>query len=402
MTDTRLSRSPLFWTLGVLSMFGPWSSDMYLPSLPSLTRDLHATATTANLTLTASVLGIAIGQLVVGSISDSLGRLRPLRLGLIGFTLASVACALAPSIWVLIAVRFIQGLSGGSSIVIARAIVRDVYQGSRAAQMFATLMMLSGIAPIIAPLIGGGVLAISDWRGVFVVLTGIGLLVGLLALRTVPETLAPADRHAGGLPTALANFRSLIGDRSFAPYAWSFALAFCVMFAWISGGSYVMENVYGVSPQLFAVIFAINAIAFSVASQLAGRYVTRVSPERMCRYGLIVIAVVGVGALVITASHTGIWPLLIVLFIALATNGVVMPSAISAAMVSLEGRLGSASALIGLAQFGLGAALAPFVGIGGTHDAVPMGVAMATTGLAALAINLLFARPRRLAAAVPS
>jgi DHA1 family bicyclomycin/chloramphenicol resistance-like MFS transporter len=390
--EWRSSGRSLFWVLGALSIFGPLSTDMFLPGLPMLTRDLHTSASTANLTLTGSVLGIAIGQLVAGAISDSRGRLLPIRVGLIGYTLASVICAISPSIWPLIAVRFIQGVCGGSSIVVARAIVRDLFEGVRAAQMFATLVMLTGVAPVIAPLIGGGVLAVSTWRGVFVVQAAIGLAVLMMAVRMVPETLPVPERHTGGFRSALVAFRRLLGDRRFAPYMWSYALSFCVMFAWISGGSYVMENVYGVSPQLFSLIFAVNALAFSAASQTCARFVAQVPPARLARWGLVVVAMAAVAALLVTAGRTGIWPLLVVLFIVLAANGVVLPNAISAAMASQGEMLGSASALIGLAQFGFGAAVAPFVGLGGSHDALPMGVAMAATGCAALVINLLFGR----------
>lgn len=394
MTETslRTTNRGLFWTLGALSMFGPLSTDMFLPGLPALTRDLHTTAASANLALTASVLGLALGQLIAGPVSDSFGRVRPIRVGLVGYTIASVLCALAPSIWPLIVVRFIQGMCGGSSIVIARAIVRDLFEGVRAAQMFATLIMLSGIAPVIAPLVGGGVLAVSDWRGVFVVLAGIGVLELVVAVRFVPETLAPGDRHSGELSGILRSFGGLIADRRFSPWVASFALSFGVMFAWISGGSYVLENVYGVSPQLFGVIFAINALAFSATSQLCVAFLERLSPARLARYGLTAVAIVSVAALVITAVGTSIWPLLVVLLLMLAANGVVMPNAISAAMASQGDRLGSASALIGLAQFGFGALLAPFVGIGGSHDAVPMGIAMGVCGVAALLVNLTLAR----------
>lgn len=380
----------LFWALAALSMFGPLSTDMYLPALPSLTRSLHTSVSSANLSLTASVLGIAAGQLVAGSISDSLGRTRPLRVGLVGFTLTSVLCAIAPSIWVLIVVRFAQGLCGGSSIVIARAIVRDLYEGVRAAQMFALLVMLSGLAPILAPLAGGGILTVSSWRGVFLVLAGIGAVILLATVRLVPETLPAGQRRSGELREVLGALGRLLAKRSFAPWVWSFALSFGMLFAWISGGAYVLENVYGISPQLFSVIFAVNALAYAVSSQACVRLVERFSPEQLARIGLIVGAFVSVAALLVVLARTGIWPLLVVLFLIDAVTGVIMPNAVSAAMAAQADDLGSASALIGLAQFGLGAALAPFIGIGGAHDALPMGIAMAVCGVASLGVNVVF------------
>ena len=179
-------------------MFGPLATDMYLPGLPSLTRALHASASAAQLTLTASVLGIALGQLFAGPVSDARGRHRPLLIGLVGFSAASVLCALSPSIWALIVVRFLQGLAGGAGIVIARAVVRDLFEGVTAARLFATLVMFSSIAPIFAPLIGGQVLALGSWRAIFVALAVIGALLVALALRGVPETLAVERRQKIG------------------------------------------------------------------------------------------------------------------------------------------------------------------------------------------------------------
>jgi len=254
-------------TLGALSMFGPLATDMYLPGLPSLTRSLHASASAAQLTLTASVLGIALGQLLIGPVSDAHGRRVPLLVGLAGFGLTSVLCALSPSVWVLIVARLLQGLAGAAGIVIARAVVRDLFGGATAARTFATLVMMSSIAPIFAPLIGGGVLAVSSWRGVFVVLAVIGALLLLLAWRRVPETLTVEQRHRGGLRETVAVFRRLLGDREYMPFAVSYAVGFGAMFAYIAGGAYVLENVYGASPQAFSVAFAVNSIGLASVSR---------------------------------------------------------------------------------------------------------------------------------------
>jgi MFS transporter, DHA1 family, multidrug resistance protein len=378
----------LIVTLGALSSFGPLSSDMYVPGLPSLTHSLHASASAGNLTLTSSVLGLALGQLIAGPVSDQLGRRRPLLIGLSGFAVASALCAIAPSIWVLVAVRLIQGMSGGAGIVIARAIIRDLFGGLRAARMFATLMMITGVAPILAPLIGGGVLAVSSWRGIFLVLTVIGVCLLGLAARAVPETLPASERHSGGLHVTLRTLRRLIGDRTFAPYCVSFACSFGAMFAYISGGSYVIENVYGASPQVFSVVFAANSLGLVAMSRFSAQIVGRLGPAHLFRRGLMGVCAASLAALAVTAVHTSIWPVLIVLFCLVSANGIVLPNGIAAAMGGQPDALGSASALIGLTQFGLGAALAPLVGLGGSHDALPMGIVMGACGVVALSVNL--------------
>ncbi len=375
-------------------MFGPLSSDMYLPGLPSLTHSLHASASAGQLTLTASVLGIALGQLVAGPVSDARGRRLPLLAGLIGFTLASGLCAIAPSIWFLIAVRFIQGLSGGTGIVIARAVVRDLYDGVTAARTFATLVMMSGIAPIFAPLIGGQVLAISSWRGVFVTLVVIGALLLVLALRVVPETLSAQARHSGGLRQTGSVFRRLLRDRDFSPFAASYALAFGAMFAYIGGGSYVLENVYGISPQAFSAVFAVNSLALASVSQVSRRLVGRLGPRRLFMYGLFGVLFGAAATFTVCLTHASVWLMIASLFIVVGSHGFVLPNGMAAAMGSQPGALGSAAGLIGVAQFGVGAAVAPLVGLSGAYDATPMGIVMITAAASAVAINLALVRTR--------
>jgi MFS transporter, DHA1 family, multidrug resistance protein len=377
--------------LGLLSTFGPLSMDMYLPGLPSLTSDLHTTASTANLTLTGCMLGIAFGQFVSGPISDKLGRRGPVLVGVGGYAAASAVCAFAPSIWPLIVVRFIQGFAGGAGIVIARAVVRDVYEGVAAARMFATLIIIGSVAPVIAPLLGGQILNLTSWRGVFAVLAGIGLVMATMTAVWLPETLASADRHGGGLAASVRTIAKLARDRRFAPYAVAFALSFGAMFAYIAGSSYVLENVFNASPQVFSVVFAVNACGFIAGSQVGSRLVGRVGPATLVTWGLFGVAASSVLGLIVTTGHLGLWPLLIALFGLLSFNGVVMPNAIAAAMTGHEpSELGAASGLIGVGQFGLGAVLAPLVGLAGTHNAVPMGVVMGVCGVSALLVDLAF------------
>jgi len=376
--------------LGGLSAFGPLSMDMYLPGLPALTKDLGASASTGQLTLTGCMLGIAGGQLLIGPLSDSLGRRRPLLTGLIGYILASLACAVAPSIWTLIVLRFIQGVLGGAGAVIARAVVRDVFSGAEAARVFALLMAVMGVAPVFAPLVGGQALAITSWRGIFVVLAAIGVPLLLATVAWLPETLPRDRRHGGGLRVTLRTFARLITDRSFIVPATSFGLASAVLFSYIAGSSFVLEDIYGVSPQVFSLVFAANSAGLIAMSQLGGRLVTRFGTAALLRFALGGVAVGSLAALIVTLAHAGLAPLLVSLFVILSFNGMVFPNATAESLAQQEGALGSASALLGVGQFGTGAVVAPVVGLGGTHDAVPMAALIGACGVGALVVNLTF------------
>ncbi len=379
--------------LGALTAFGPLSLDMYLPGLPALTRDLHASASTGQLTLTACMLGIAFGQLITGPVSDARGRRTPLLIGLAGYIAASLACAAAPSVGTLIALRLIQGLFGGTGVVIARAIVRDLFDGAMAARVYAFLMMIMGAAPVFAPLIGGQALAITSWRGIFIVLAAVGVPILIATWALVPETLPARERHGGGLRATVHTFGRLLVDRTYIPFAAAFSLASGALFGYIAGSSFVIEDVYRASPQVFSVVFAVNSAGLIALSQLGGSLVERAGPERLLRRGLAGVAVAATGALVCTALHAPLLPLLVALFVMVSCLGIVFPNGTAAALAGQRGALGSASALLGLGQFGFGAAVAPLVGLAGSYDALPMGLVVAFCGVSAFGVDLLFARP---------
>jgi DHA1 family bicyclomycin/chloramphenicol resistance-like MFS transporter len=367
--------------------------DMYLPGLPALTKDFGASASTGQLTLTACMLGIAAGQLFTGPLSDTLGRRRPLLVGLVGYVLASLACALAPSILTLIALRFIQGTLGGAGVVIARAIVRDIFSGAEAARVFALLMAVMGVAPVFAPLVGGQALAVTSWRGIFVVLAAIGIPLLLATVAWLPETLAPERRHGGGLHATVRTFGRLLTDRSFIAPASSFGLACAVLFAYIAGSSFVLEDVYGVSPQVFSLVFAANSAGLVAMSQVGRRLVGRVGAAALLRYGLTGVALGSLATLIVTLAHAGLAPLLVSLFVIVSFDGLVFPNATAVSLAEQEGALGSASALLGVGQFGTGALIAPLVGLAGTNNAVPMAVLIGVCAVGALAVNLAFSEP---------
>jgi MFS transporter, DHA1 family, multidrug resistance protein len=380
--------------LGALSTFGPLSMDLYLPGLPSMARDLSAPAWAAQLTITTSMLGLAGGQLVAGPISDARGRRGPLLAGLTAYMLTSLLCAMAPTIWVLLALRLVQGAAGAAGIVIARAIVRDLHSGVAAARFFAMLMLVAGLAPILAPLVGGQLLHITDWRGIFVVLAGIGGALLLAAWWSLPDTLAPADRHAGGLRATLRVFGGLVRDRAFMGYTLAMGLSFGAMATYISGSPFVLEDIHGVSPQLFSVIFAVNAGGLVVASQVSRATVARAGPRRLLVIGTATSAIGGVGVLAAVVFDLGLAALLPGFFLVVASLGLVLPNSSALALADHPRTAGSASALLGLSQFAIGAAAAPLAGVGGSDTALPLAIVAATLSVSGLACLLVLTRHR--------
>jgi DHA1 family bicyclomycin/chloramphenicol resistance-like MFS transporter len=380
--------------LGALSTFGPLSMDLYLPGLPSMAGDLSAPAWAAQLSITTSMLGLAGGQLVAGPISDARGRRGPLLAGLAAYMVTSLLCALAPTIWALLALRLVQGAAGAVGIVIARAVVRDLHTGVAAARVYAMLMLVSTLAPILAPLAGGQLLHVTDWRGIFVVLAAIGFALLLAAWWTLAETLAPERRHRGGLVATLAVFGSLVRDRMFMGYTLAMGLSFGAMATYISGSPFVLQVVHGVSPQLFSVLFAVNAGGIMGASQVSRTIVGRFGARRLLAAGVAICACGGLGVLAAVVLGAGLAGLLPSLFVMVSSLGLIMPNATALALADHPRTAGSASALLGLSQFGIGAAVAPLAGVAGSHTALPMAIVVATLSVASVAVLVLLARRR--------
>jgi DHA1 family bicyclomycin/chloramphenicol resistance-like MFS transporter len=381
--------------LGSLSTFGPLSMDLYLPGLPSMAHDLSAPAWAAQLTITTSMLGLAGGQLVAGPISDARGRRGPLLAGLAAYMVTSLLCALAPTIWALLALRLVQGAAGAAGIVIARAVVRDLHTGTAAARFFAMLLLVAGLAPIVAPLLGGQLLHVTDWRGVFVVLAGIGAALLFAAWWMLPDTLAPELRHSGGLRSTLAVFGGLVRDRSFMGYTLAMGLSFGAMAAYISGSPFVLEDIHGVSPQLFSVIFALNAAGIVAASQVSRALVGRLGPRHLLVIGVLASAAGGLGVLAAVVFDLGLAGLLPSFFVLVAAIGLVLPNCAALALADHPRTAGSASALLGLSQFAIGAIAAPLAGVGGSHTALPLAIVAATLSVSSVLCLLVLARRRR-------
>ncbi|WP_042382695.1 multidrug effflux MFS transporter [Streptacidiphilus melanogenes] len=368
------NRLRLVLILGALSAFGPLCLDMYLPGLPQLAGDFHVSDSAAQLTLTSCLVGLSLGQLLSGPLADRWGRRRPLLVGLGAYAFASVLCALSPSIEALTALRLVQGLAGGAGIVISRAIVADLFEGVAAARFFSLLMLVNGAAPILAPLFGGQLLRITDWRGVFVALSLIGCALLAAAALGLRETLPAAERRPGGLPDTLRGMGALLRDRAFVGYALSGGFALAAMFAYISGSSFVLQSVYGLSAQTFSLVFGANALGIVALGQLNTVLLRRFPVESLLRTGLALSATGGL--LLLASVHFG-WGLpgvLAGLFVLVSSIGLIGPNGTARAMDGRTGRRGAASALVGLLQYGAGGLAAPLVGLGGSGTALPMAV----------------------------
>ncbi|RRQ81142.1 Bcr/CflA family drug resistance efflux transporter [Streptomyces griseofuscus] len=385
------------FVLGGLTATPPLAMDMYLPSLPEVTRSLHAPAATVQLTLTACLLGMALGQLVVGPMSDRWGRRRPLLIGLAVNLVATALCALAPNVETLVAFRLVQGLAGAAGIVIARAVVRDLYDGVAMARFFSTLMLISGVAPVVAPLIGGQILRVTDWRGVFLVLTVIGALLGALVWLRLPETLPPTDRHGGGVGHALRSMRALLADLPFTGYMLAGGFAFAALFAYISASPFVIQEIYGASPQTFSLLFGLNSVGLVVAGQINGKVlVGRVSLDKVLGAGLAVITLAATALLLMSTGvfgEVGLAPIAAALFVLMSAMGLALPNAQTLALLRTKHAAGSASALLGTSSFLVGAVASPLVGIAGEHTAVPMAVVQLAAALVAGACFVGMCRP---------
>ncbi|WP_079127132.1 Bcr/CflA family multidrug efflux MFS transporter [Streptomyces sp. TP-A0874] len=385
--------------LGGLTALPPLSMDMYLPALPDVTQTLNSPAATVQLTLTACLTGLALGQVVIGPMSDRWGRRRPLLIGMIVYVLATAVCAIASSIGLLIAFRLLQGLAGAAAIVIARAVVRDLYEGLEMARFFSTLMLISGVAPVIAPVVGGQVLRITDWRGVFVVLTVVGLLLTLVVWRWLRETLPPEHRQDGGLGGTLRTMRTLLADRVFTGYVLAGSFAFAALFAYVSASSFVVQEIYGASPQTFSLLFGINSVGLIAVGQINGRIlVGRVSLDRVLATGLTVITLAATVLLLMACGvfgEVGLVPIAAGLFVLMSAMGLAMPNSNAQALMRTRHAAGSASALLGTATFLAGAVASPLVGVAGEKTAVPMAVVQLVCGLAAVCCFLGMCRPWR-------
>ncbi|MFF0535072.1 multidrug effflux MFS transporter [Streptomyces coelicoflavus] len=374
--------------LGSLTATPPLAMDMYLPALPEVTRSLSAPAATVQLTLTACLAGMALGQIVVGPMSDKWGRRRPLLAGLAVYVVATALCAVAPNVELLVAFRLVQGLAGAAGIVIARAVVRDLYDGVAMARFFSTLMLISGVAPVVAPLIGGQILRFTDWRGVFVVLVVVGVVLGVVVWARLPETLPVEERHAGGAGDTLRAMRGLLADRAFTGYMLAGGFAFASLFAYVAASPFVVQEIYGASAQTFSLLFGLNSVGLVVVGQINGKIlVGRVRLDRVLGLGLVVVIAAATALLLMSLGvfgEVGLGPVAVALFVLMSAMGVSLPNTQALALMRVRKSAGSASALLGTSSFLIGAVASPLVGIAGEDTAVPMAVVQLVAAVVAL------------------
>jgi DHA1 family bicyclomycin/chloramphenicol resistance-like MFS transporter len=382
----------LTFMLGSLTALGPLSIDMYLPSFQAIARDLTASPAQVQLTLAVFFVALGIGQAFYGPLSDRFGRRRPLCFGLALYVLASAGCALARSIEALVAWRFAQALGGCAGMVIARAVVRDRFDEREAARFFSLLILVTGLAPILAPSIGGQILVFFSWRAIFWTLAGFALVGFITATFVLPESLPPERRTEGGVATALRVYARLLRDRAFMRYALSGALVISGMFAYIFGSPFVFMQIYGVRPERFGWIFGAIALGLISASQLNRVVLARVAGARILSHALVVTAAAGVILLVMAwTGGGGLAGLLGPLFVYIASLGFVLPNVIATALGPQGRNAGTASALLGTLQFGAGATVGALLGVLGDGTAVPMAGLIAACGLSALLVHRLAA-----------
>lgn len=368
--------------LGSLSLLGPFTIDTYLPAFPTIVDEFHTSASLVQVSLTTCLLGLALGQLIIGPMSDVQGRRKPLLIFLGLYLLSSLICAVAPNIYMLIVSRFIQGFAAAGGLVISRAVVRDLYSGRELTKFFATLMLIGNLGPIVAPIIGGAILSFANWKVVFLVLTCIGIILTIVVAFKLEETLPAEKRVPSNIKQVVMNFGSLLKDREFAGYAFTQGFTTAGIFAYVSGISFVYQNIYGVSPQVFSLLFGINGVGLIIGTQIVGR-LSKFSERTFLKSGLALSMSASILLVIAILVHAPLVAVAIPIFLFVTSISIIGTSSFSLAMETKGHMAGSASALLGLLPFLLGSLTAPLVGIGGEHTAVPMGVIIFASSLLA-------------------
>ncbi|MBB3085404.1 multidrug effflux MFS transporter [Geodermatophilus sabuli] len=383
--------------LSLLTVFGPISMDLYLPVLPALTGELRAATSTAQLTITACLLGLALGQLVAGPLSDRFGRRRPLLVGVVAYVAVSLLCAVSPTVETLVAARFVQGLAGGVGVVIAQAAGRDLYSGGRLLRYYGRLTVLGGLAAVVGPVIGGQLAAVTDWRGIFVFLAAVGAAILIACLLVFRETLPAERRVSGGLAQTGRDMHRLLSDRVFLGAVLVTGFVNAALFAYLSGATFVLQGVYGLSPQGYSYAFGLNSLGFMVFGFTAGRTSERWSVQGTLLAGIVMCGA-GAGGLVATAVlHLPLVVVLVSLVTLVSGVAVTTPPATSLALADHPDIAGTASSLLGVARFAFGGLAAPLVGLGAGVAPLAL-VTVTAAALGALAHAAAVRRPAHVAA----
>jgi len=376
MERIKIKQLRLALFLALLTALAPLANDMYLPALPMLHSHFSISTSLVQLTLTMTTVGIAFGQIVAGPISDYMGRRSPLLLGMIFFCLASLGCVYAENIWLFLLCRFLLGLNGASGIVIAMAIARDIYEGAELTRFVAILIMLNGLAPIISPIIGGQILYFGTWRDVFVLLFFIGIM---LAISTFffTETL-PAQKRIKHIYSAFRKYPELLHDRYFFSHCLLQCFIFGAFFSYIAGSAFLFQNIYGVSPQTYSLIFGGIGLGLMLMGSLAARLAGRVSDIKLLKYATHISFLGSILLLILFLADGSIFIIYPVLFVTIVPLSVIGASSFSMALAKQDHNAGSASAFLGFSQLLLGGAIMPLVGIAGDDTPLPMTIIMIT------------------------
>lgn len=361
--------------LGMLTAITPLATDLYLPALPIMPGELNTTASNIQMTIGVMTFGVAIGQLFGGPISDTMGRKLPLIIGNLLCVISGIICAYASSIEILLLGRFLQGLTGSVGVVISKAIARDFASGQELTKLFALLMMVNGLAPVLAPLVGGQLLLFTTWRVIFVILALFStiLLVGSFLFR---ESLPKDKRITGGIGTAVKNYIKLIKDKPFLGQTLIQLFAFGAFFSYISGSSFVYQNIFQLSAQEFSYLFGINSCGIILASAISGRISNVITSKQLLTFSLWQLTI---GSLLFLVAMLLEWPLIpvtIILFFTVCTVSLFGSASFSMAMTSYGEMAGSASAILGFASMFAAGIVSPIVGLGGEHTGIPMGITM--------------------------
>lgn len=356
--------------LGVLSALGPLALDLYLPGLPVLQRELHTTATMTQLSITAAMFGLAIGQVVVGPLSDRLGRKMPLIYGIAAFTIASFGIAMSDNIGMIIVLRLIQGLGGTTGIVLSLAMITDSFDGIQLTRNVAINQTINGIFPILAPVLGGVLIALADWRSAFWLLGGLGLIIVLLIIFKLPET--NLDRQNGSLKETFGRFKSILENRYFMAMTLIQGFMMSALFAYIAGSSFVLQDLYGLSVPAFSGVYALNGFGILLGASLSGKLAEKYSAWQILKWFMMFSMVGGLLLIVSLFLPKLIWLTILAFFLIVAPVGGINSMTTALAMAREHQDAGTASGILGLTRFAMGGIMSPLVGLGGTTTMVPL------------------------------
>lgn len=360
--------------LSVFTALGPFTFDMYLPSFPNIMAFYETSASAVQLSLTACLLGVGVGQIFMGALSDVHGRRKPLFIAMIVYALVSFGCAFAPNITVLIALRFIQGFAASAGMVIARAIVRDLFSGVELTKFFSVLTMIGNAAPLLAPIAGSIVLTYSSWVGVFIFLGFLGIYLVIISTWKIKESLPVEKRIPSNVANLFGTFKTLIKNRVFMGYALTQGMLMAGIFSYISGASFIYQNIYHLAPQVFALLFAVNGIALILGATTVRRLAGKVPERSILIIGLGLAVIACTTLLLVVVLEWPVYMFIMSLFFFVGSTGLVSPVTFMLAMESQGHIAGSAASILGVTPFLLGSIASPFVGIAGENSALPFGI----------------------------